>query len=93
MPWYIWLPLAFVSLLAIRYAYHAIPTYTYYRKAKRGDVEAQFQLALRYSFGYGIRADRSKSANWMQQAAAQGHKKALEFCNDAIGELTTNTLR
>jgi len=87
MEWYSWIGLALVVIVLLRYLYHAIPTYSYWRRAKQGDPDAQYQLALRYFFGYGVGRDNAKSSYWMQKAAAQGHAKATGYCNDMIGKL------
>jgi TPR repeat protein len=68
MKWYVWVLLTIILFMFLRYVYHAVPTYVYLIKAKQGDPEAQFQLALRYSFGYGIKRDNSKSSFWMEKA-------------------------
>jgi TPR repeat protein len=46
-------------------------------KALAGDPEAQFQLACRLDAGNGLAVDQSKSREWMEKAARQGHRYAM----------------
>lgn len=43
-----------------------------FNAAQTGNVEAQFELALCYHYGYGIAQDRAKALYWTQQAANNG---------------------
>lgn len=48
-----------------------------FRKAeKRGEVEAQFNLALMYEEGRGVTQDYKQAAMWYQNAAEQDHAGA-----------------
>ena len=44
--------------------------------ARKGDADAQFNLALRYQDGNGIERDFAKAAHWFNKAAKQGHAAA-----------------
>jgi hypothetical protein len=44
--------------------------------AERGDAVAQFNVALMYYEGQGVRQDYARAAEWFQRAAAQGYAKA-----------------
>ena len=46
------------------------------RKAEKGDVEAQYQLAEKYSEAIGVEQDYGKSYHWAKKAADQGNPKA-----------------
>ncbi len=71
-----WLAAIVLVVFLFRYLYHKIPLMVYLRKANAGDAEAQFQMSLRYLFGYGVERSDSKSIFWMQKAAELGHPKA-----------------
>src|SRR5262245_6109546 len=43
------------------------------RAAERGDLQAQAQLGLMYSIGYGVPQDYVLAAQWFQCAAERGH--------------------
>ena len=45
-------------------------------KAKQGDVDAQFNLALLYYHGVGIPSDTRYAIYWFTKAARQGHVQA-----------------
>ena len=45
-------------------------------QASEGDVEAQYQLGLRYAQGDGLPADLATAVGWHRKAAAQGHPEA-----------------
>lgn len=48
------------------------------RRAANGDVEAQYQLALRYETGaWGVRRNSSQALNWFQTAADRGYPPAM----------------
>ena len=40
--------------------------------AKKGDVEAQFELGMMYANGEGVRQDDFKAKEWYEKAASQG---------------------
>ena len=45
-------------------------------KAEEGDAEAQFNLALMYEKGDGIKQDKQKAFYWYKKAAEQGNAEA-----------------
>lgn len=45
-------------------------------KAESGDMAAQYDLALCYQSGAGIKKDEKRAALWFMRAAAQGHAEA-----------------
>ena len=44
--------------------------------AQEGDADAQFNLGLMYSEGYGVSQDYKEAAQWFRLAAKQGHPDA-----------------
>jgi len=44
--------------------------------AERGNVEAQYNLAMLYDRGIGVENDDAEALKWYQQAAEQGYAKA-----------------
>ena len=44
--------------------------------AKAGDKKAQYQLAVLYRNGQGVKQNYERAAYWMQQSAEQGFKRA-----------------
>ena len=44
--------------------------------AEQGDDKAQFNLALDYSSGNGVKQDKAEAAKWFRKAAEQGNAKA-----------------
>ena len=44
--------------------------------ARKGDKEAQYQLAVMYRNGQGTQESPSKSAYWMDKSARQGYERA-----------------
>ncbi len=46
------------------------------KRANDGGAEAQYDLALQYLTGQGVARDLAAAKDWLQKAAAQGHKKA-----------------
>lgn len=50
--------------------------------AERGDIEAQFSLGQRYSFGRGVPQDSEEAVKWFRQAAEQGHSRAQFLLGD-----------
>ena len=48
------------------------------RLARAGDATAQFQLAIRYTHGDGMRADYKQAVRWFHAAADQGHPGAQD---------------
>ena len=45
-------------------------------RARAGDAQAQFRLALRHTRGEGIPRDDAQAARWFLRAAEQGHPEA-----------------
>lgn len=53
-------------------------------KARAGDHQAQFELALRYRDGiYGVNKDELQSQLWLKRAAAGGHAIAQQMLKSA----------
>lgn len=52
-------------------------------RAKAGDAQAQFNLALMYHGGLGVAADEIQALRWYQKAAQSGYPWAQEYM--AIG--------
>ena len=48
-------------------------------KAERGDAKAQFNLAMIYDEGLGVKENDAKAAHWYRKAAAQGNAFAQAF--------------
>ena len=46
-------------------------------KAKKGDIEEQFNLATNYEKGYGVPQDIHKAIEWYKKSATSGHAKAM----------------
>jgi septal ring-binding cell division protein DamX len=47
--------------------------------AGKGEVQAQFTLAMMYSSGKGVKLDEYRAAHWFGLAAAQGHRDSEYF--------------
>ena len=45
-------------------------------KARQGDAEAQYRVAIAYAFGRGVQKDFAKALKWYRKAAEQGNKSA-----------------
>jgi hypothetical protein len=52
-------------------------------RASSGDAQAQFNLALMYHGGLGVKPDESQALQWYQKAAQNGYPWAQEYL--AIG--------
>ncbi|MHB8534733.1 MAG: tetratricopeptide repeat protein, partial [Sulfuricaulis sp.] len=53
------------------------------KRAAEGDVEAQYQLALRYETGaWDVRKNPAKAIEWFNKAAASGYKPAMRSLAD-----------
>ena len=48
----------------------------FYPLAKKGDVKAQFNVAMMYDKGTGPKANKQKAIEWYEKAARQKHAKA-----------------
>jgi TPR repeat protein len=46
--------------------------------AASGDADAQYTLGYLYFHGLGVVKSEIQAMNWIQRAATQGHKKALQ---------------
>ena len=51
--------------------------------ARKGDPDAQFNMAQAYKLGRGVKQDLNLAADWYKRAAAQGHLQAA----DSLGHL------
>lgn len=49
---------------------------TYKSEAMRGDIESQYQLAVRYKKGRGVEENPYKALKWYREAAKRGHQAA-----------------
>jgi TPR repeat protein len=49
-----------------------------YPLAAAGNAQAQYTLGYLYANGLGVEKNDQQAMNWIQRAAAQGHKKALQ---------------
>jgi len=47
-----------------------------FRRAEKGDANAQFVLGLKYDTGKGVRQDYAEAAKWYRKAAEQGYAEA-----------------
>lgn len=47
--------------------------------AEQGHAQAQFNLALMYHGGLGVKPNEREAVHWYQQAAANGSREAQEF--------------
>ena len=57
------------------------------KRAARGDVEAQYQLALRYETGaWDVRQNPAKALQWFTKAADSGYKPAMHSLADIYGK-------
>lgn len=54
--------------------------------AEQGHAQAQFNLALMYHGGLGVKRSEHEAVHWYQQAAANGSKTAQEFLAIAYQE-------
>lgn len=56
------------------------------QRAKSGDAQAQFNLALMYHGGLGVEADEAEALKWYQKAAANDSDWAQEYLAVAYQE-------
>ena len=49
------------------------------RAAKRGNVQAQFDLAMMYASGNGVKRDERVAFSWFHKAARAGHTEAKYY--------------
>lgn len=52
------------------------------QKAEQGDIEAQFQLGLRYYQGIMVSKDYEQAFIWISKAAAQNHLRAQSYLGE-----------
>jgi hypothetical protein len=52
-------------------------------QAKRGSVDAQYNLGVAYATGQGVQKDESEAASWYRKAAEQGDAGAQSSLADA----------
>jgi len=52
--------------------------------ANDGNANAQYELANFYLEGIGVEKDEAKAKEWLQKAAGQGHKDAVELLNKQV---------
>ena len=45
--------------------------------ARKGDMEAQFQVAENYYYGHGVDENEAEAAEWYEKAALQGHVESM----------------
>lgn len=68
---------AIVVILGLFYYSYASADYkSVLKKAKQGNVKAQYTLAIMYQFGKGVSEDDKKAFKWTRLAAMQGYPKA-----------------
>ncbi|WP_197413067.1 J domain-containing protein [Vibrio sp. MEBiC08052] len=68
--------LLLICLLLVLASAHAADINTLRQQAILRDRNAQYQLALYYQQGQGVKADPKQSFYWMEQAAENGHTQA-----------------
>jgi TPR repeat protein len=51
----------------------------YRRAARQGDLKAQFNLALCYLYGDGVRRALPRAKLWLRRAATRRHSRAAEL--------------
>ena len=52
-----------------------------HKKAQQNDISAQYQLALMYHHGKGVKQNDKKAAELLKLAAEKGHARAQELLN------------
>ena len=50
-------------------------------KAKAGDVNAQYALAIMYGKGIGVEKNEAEAVKWLRKLAAKGHAGAIAILN------------
>jgi hypothetical protein len=58
----------------------------YYKAAVQGDADAQFSLAVIHLSGGTVSPGKSEAIDWLERAAAQGHRYALCVYRYVYGE-------
>ena len=56
------------------------------KNAKRGDIEAQFELAMMYAFGNGVAKNEKVAFSWFHKSARNGHIEAKYYMGLAFLE-------
>ena len=56
--------------------------------AATGNDQAQYTLGYLYFHGLGTAKDERQAMNWIQRAAAQGNKKALQALQSEVEKQT-----
>ncbi|MBQ3239938.1 MAG: sel1 repeat family protein, partial [Akkermansia sp.] len=46
------------------------------RRARQGDAESQYELAVKYEMSFAVNTDEKEALFWYRKAAAQGHRQA-----------------
>ena len=59
----------------------------YIKAAEQGVVEAQFNIAMFYKFGRGVKNNQANSMKWLIKAAEQGDEKAKKILGDLKGNV------
>ncbi|SJN56697.1 Localization factor PodJL [Vibrio ruber DSM 16370] len=74
--------LLLIGLLLLLSSAHAADINSLRQQAILRDRDAQYQLALHYQQGQGVKADAKQAFYWMEQAAENGHTQAqLQVAN------------
>ena len=67
-----------------------------WNKAKNGNSEAQYNLAVMYENGEGVKENLESALKWYKKSAQQGNKKAIETLKELgieeIQEKNTNSI-
>lgn len=58
-------------------------------RVEKGDPEAQFKLGLMYYQGQNVKQDYEQAKFWLEKAAKQGYKQAVDEIEKLYTELTT----
>jgi TPR repeat protein len=68
---------------------YAGAAYWYHQASNRGEAQASYELAIIYSHGLGVHADRSQSFQLLQKAAEANYVPAMSLLSDAYAEQKT----
>ena len=71
---------------------HAAAWREYRPLAEQGDADAQNNLGYMYGYGFGVPKDRVQAYAWLNLAAAQGHKLAIESRDIVSKEMTPSQI-
>jgi TPR repeat protein len=61
-------------------------------KAKSGDAQGQFELAMAYREGKDVEKDLQASFMWLKEAAKGGHVEALDGGAEGLGRTVSGRL-